>query len=722
MVGKQNGAIKLIMKLWLFTLLCFFPQLSITPSFGEIQFQLVEPFQFTGQDDYSSYFPVGDTNEKQLSDWLLAKIHSELSVNFPGIMLPRMKGSAREMKLDGPQDLIFIRCNISRAQLSTVRKAECVYEYIFALTGGIEFLKIDTGVVFFTKTSTDIAIKRMTKGEREFSKKEKDDFRGIFKDNARSLFKRLVEECKEEYIPHKTIVKTCLKLIEGKVVINKGREDGISVGEMFRSATNPQAFIIIAEISKNYSIAQVNGEDTAKITTGYAWENTGSNKVDLKGNLGAMVSLPITLQSDMIDQNFDVSSEVLQQWVHDELARKTNMTMLPPASNLTAQQRFVADRGSFSESMVTGSRLRPDFYIDPIVTIAQISQAKQGERYFLRLMVELVIRIVDARTGIISYMDSARDILLEEYEPGWRELSVDALFPKILKNSVVTLVAKLSREFNPRFIEGELTEKLEERFWLVIFDGARPGVGTILETYRPGVNIQNPDTGKVIGRLEEPLGRMKIVKADDRGLIAEELFSAKELLQKDLLKSKSGPEYHGSKILQFNKTKAYRISNNKKIPYEGFSKELMLLSSEQGAFQSYQNPVLVSGYRLSELKRTFEELKCHARFDLGASRHAMEKFSEPDIVSNSTIYIFPESVGKDRSRTLTFGVKVYSKDKKNGKKHKAKYILDRELTPAKSSKEVTVGQNPDDDKLSYVELMRVAVENCLNKISEDGGE
>jgi len=598
--------------------------------------------------------------------------------------------------------------------------------YSLRTTGGIEFLNIKTGEVFFSKIYTIIQPKQIIKRKNDpLSDIHKKEFYDLFKNNIRELFDYLISKAKTEYNPgivKANIVKKVFDfsknktgILEAKFVINKGRYQGVVERQQYRfsnlKSVPADTRIRVIETQDNYSIISITSPKEFNIDVGTEIYRSGGVEISSKFSTRMMVSNTEILDNTQVDNRYNVDPGFITQIIHDNMSDNSQFQMLPYGS--IAEQQLQSTKVGEKEEEVIGNRQKPDIYVKCVISKAHVFSTSYEGGEYLKLVVAPILIFYDANLGNILYTTSYEESSLQVIKEGEREANISEQFEILTKNAIYEITKKAKSEFKISQISGVVSSFTNNEIDLKIESG-KLSEGLIFRAYKKGEILIDPVTKNNLGYLLTYTGNVKIKSVSGLNAKASILFVNQDLSKGDILKANSDNIFRSSIIIQPDEVK---IVNEKGNNYEKISKRAGVLTALLSLNESGKFVVLLPHSDLLNMMKEKDFLEPAGHFK---SEEKMISMLEPQVRVNTEIIAFPSEIISDEEVKVNVGLRFIAIDFKANKEFFRKG--QKQTLPIKGKKnknEVTVGLEEKDHSKYYLNMCYNMGLNLSNLLFEE---
>ncbi len=495
---------------------------------GSLQYQIVAPVQMVASEDFDTRaLRVPDGADQPLDLYSLGRLTMEMQRVFPGAVLLPLAESAGSVTSRVPQDQIWVRGNLSRMDATLVDLGDLNHNFIITSTGGIEFLDLVTGEVYFSKMRT---VQRIFRVLGTIDDGDHEEALGYFSQNVDDIFKEGVDAIAGNYDPG--CVRANVVGFHGDLaLLDLGARDGVAERQLFRG---DGCELSVSSVQDEFCLARlVRGERPERAVV---VSRIGANQIAARdGRVSLMVTSVQLPEGSAVARDYAVSADMVQQWVHDYLSSGSQLSMLPPASSLLSQQTIAGAVGSIAETVVRGSRALPDLFVRCRVVRAMAEEVTGplGEVHG-SFLVECEIEILDRRTGLVQLRRSREERIDDVFNNDDRSTDRSAIFERVTKNAIFELTGDVKASFQPARVVGHVKSAKDGVIEFALDEGA-VGVGAVLELRRPGDEVHALDGSRLLGRIEERIGIAKVVVVDGRKGRALVVAAAKSVGGGDIL-------------------------------------------------------------------------------------------------------------------------------------------------------------------------------------------
>jgi hypothetical protein len=678
----------------------------------EFSYQLLGPFGTYGQEKFSEYYWKGDLSgfKKFCLETAQNSLKSIYNKNAKDILL--VSGDIKDD--EALKNIIYIRANISRMQLSYELLGKENFQYALRTTGGIEFFNVRTGEVYFSKIYTIIQPKQIIKGLKDpLMDANKDDFYNLFKNNIKELFDYLFKKAKEEYKPGiitANIVKTVSSfaagktgVLESRVIVNKGRLQGIAERQQFRfsiSQNKPIGIKLkIVEIQDNYSVASIISPKSFDINPGEEISRSGGVEISSKYPLRMMVQGTEFLDNTQIDSRYNVDPGFITQIVHDNLSDNSSFAILPYGS--IAELQLEATKGGEKEEEVIGNRMRPDLYIKCSISKAFVYSTDYEGGQYLKLVVSPVLIFYDANLGNILYTVTYDEENLQVIKENERMANISEQFEILTKNAIYEVTKKAKQDFSLIYTKGSITNSIQNEFKI---ETGQLSLGTIFRVFKSSEELIDPISSKSLGKLLTFIGNLKTREASGSKGKGDMLFSTSSISNGDVLLANSDKNLtKGTIIIQPGD---FKVTTNSGGIFSEISKGAVELATLQSLVQSKRFNVLLPKKDIDKIKIDQQTLEPAGHFKIEAESEE-KNILKPQAILSSEFLIFPPEIKSEEEKKLIIGqyfiVNSTQDNKQLIRKGKKQELP---LEGEKSKDKVQVGLSEKDFPKHYIDMCK----------------
>lgn len=683
-------------------------------AFGEpmhgIQYQVVGPVLFANESGYSEFFSITDATQADCrQEYCLGLLQKVAEKNFGNKVLPPLTGSSTEVSSTVPEGLIFLRGNLSRMELSQTKLALQNNNYVLSSTGGVELLDLSTGEVFFSSIFTMQSIRQVL-GDVDAEDEQK--FTELFQLNIDDLFDKIIGELNSKYQPGRIEAIACGEY-DGKIILNMGRYEGVAERQRFRTSDGE---VSISSVQDHLSQAEIMKGNPPK--TGTKLVRIGANQIAAKGTLTLLVTDAVIMRPGLISEEFQVTEEILTQWVHDYLASDSTLAMLPPVGSTFLQQTELARKGTIADTTIRGNRALPDIFIRLRVPLAVTCETKgEDGATYTEFLVRLELEFYDRKTGLVLYRAAHEEKGLERIEKDYREIDHRNYFTKITKNAVYELTKTAKENFHIEVERGRIT-KVEKDTASFETEGLNVGVGSLFHVFRPHSEVNDPGTGKPLGFLEEMIGIAKVMQIKGKKGTVQIVVQQKQIQRGDNLRSTGSTLSPGAcKKAIIVQAQPVKIINASGITFEIINSELGTDLLEHKLVDARYWSVLQNDKSLILLARDQRALE-GGEFEI-SEWNKERLLLEPEQFVEAAITLLPVEEMDEKSKILRLQVDLSLSDVHGNTLSDQSVKMKRVLSCMTDKGSVAVGAEEKDLSRHYAEMAEATFEEALRRCLVD---
>ena len=415
---------------------------------------------------------------------------------------------------------IAARAFVTRADVERVDKA-LTTEYLVSTTVMIEFLNPATGEVYHIQELTGSSNIRKDAGVALAPLETTEALRSTLAGTVRELVARL----RERYRPG-VRARIVQQLADGRLALGVGQTGGLREGTRLeiRDSTGQVVGITrVEQVQRTFAVAARPLADAPRPWIGLTASSAGINR-SAGGGFAHMVAA-VEQRSELVQQQYVLPQATLIYWLHESLAEAVpGLNFLPPvvAGGLaTEQERLEVTTGRAGD--IAGQRVIPDFLVRAAVSRADaLSEVgPDGATYYL-LKVGLDVSFYDVLNGQIFYATYVEGTQQERVREGERELSLAVSYRNLLQRTLAEVGRRVAADYAPVVSEGTVREvRADGSVVLDVRGSAQLPSGAVVTLWVDGEEVRDPAGGQVLGRVEVPAARIRIV--DQNGTVAEAL-------------------------------------------------------------------------------------------------------------------------------------------------------------------------------------------------------
>lgn len=450
-----------------------------------------------------------------------AALHAVL-VPLPQLEVLPLEGDAALAARRDVASRIGARAFVTRADVERVDKA-ITTEFLVSTTVMLEFLNPASGEVYHIQELTGSTNIRKDAGAALTPDETAASFRSTLAGTVRELVARL----RERYQPgFRTAV--IQRLADGRLVLGAGAAAGLREGVRLELRDSSGALAGIARVEQAQRAFAVTApplaDDPDRPWVGVTASSAGLNRSAAAGAFAHMVAA-VEQRPELVQTAYVLPEATLIYWLHESLAEAApGLNFLPPvaAGGLgTEQERLEMATGRAGD--IAGQRTVPDFVVRAAVSRADhLSETgPDGATYYI-LKVGLDVAFLDVRTGQVFYATYVEGTQQERVRAGERQLDLSVSYRNLLQRTMTEVGRRVAAEYAPVSVEGQVRAvRSDGSLELAVSgSGALPG-GTSITLVADGEEVRDPRTRQVLGRVEEPVTRARIVR--QAGATAEAL-------------------------------------------------------------------------------------------------------------------------------------------------------------------------------------------------------
>lgn len=675
----------------------------------EYKYNLLAPASTYGEKNYSEYYWNG--NLEGFQKFCLDEAQKALQKQYGKNAAALLTTSADIKSEEELKNNIYVRINISRMQLSYELLGTENFQYSLRTTGGIEFLNIKTGEVYFSKIYTIIQPKQIIKKKNDPLKdNQKKEFYDLFKNNIKELYDYLFTKAKEEYKPgivKANIIKTLsgfapnkTGVLESKYIINKGRLQGIAERQQYRftnSKNYPDGIKIrVTELQDNYSIASIVSPQSFSVQSGEELYRSGGAEISSKFPVRMMVSGTEILDNTQVDERFKVDPGFITQIVHDNFSDNSQFQMLPYGS--IAEQQLEATKTGEKEEEVLGNRQKPDVYVKCIISKAYVFSTTHDGGEYLKLIVCPMLIFFDANLGNVLYVVNHEEQSLQIIKENDRMANINEQFEILTKNAIFEVTKRAKSEFKISQVTG-IVSAINGNDLNVKIESGKLAAGNVFRVFNKGEQLIDPVSNKDLGYLLTYNANIKIKEASGSNGKSQVLFSNESINAGDIIKANSDNIVKGSIIVQPGDV---NIHSDKDEVYNKLSARAAVLNTIRSLAGSGKFVVIIPKEDLDKLAIERNLLEPAGQFKAG---EVTKTLLEPQANINSEIIVFPSEIKSETDVKINVGLRFTAVDPKTKKeifKKGQKQTLP--LEGEKSNEQVMVGLSANDHPKYYIDM------------------
>jgi hypothetical protein len=440
-----------------------------------------------------------------------AAFHAALAA-LPQLEMLPLEGDAGLVARTDLASRVGARAFVTRADVERVDKAMTT-EFLVSTTVMLEFLNPASGEVYHIQELTGSTNVRKDANAVLDAAETAEAFRSTLAGTVRELVSRL----RTRYQPGFR-APVLQQLADGRVALGAGQTAGLRQGARLelRDAAGQLAGITRAEqVQRAFAIAaRPLADDPNRPWVGLSAVSPGLNRA-AGGNVLAHMVASVEQRAELVQPAYVLPEATLIYWLHESLAEAApGLNLLPPvvAGGLaTEQERLEMATGRAGD--IAGQRTIPDFVVRAAVSRADhLSETgPDGATYYI-LKVGLDIAFLDVRTGQVAYATYVEGTQQERVRTGERQLDLAVSYRNLLQRTMTDVGRRVAAEYAPAGVEGAVRQvRPDGSLELAVTGGALPA-GAIVTLWADGEEVRDPRTRQVLGRVEDPVARIRIVR------------------------------------------------------------------------------------------------------------------------------------------------------------------------------------------------------------------
>jgi len=407
---------------------------------------------------------------------------------------------------------VAARAFVTRADVERVDKA-LTTEFLVSTTVMLEFLNPASGEVYHIQELTGSTNIRKDAGADLTPDETASAFRATLAGTVRELVARL----RERYRPgFRTPV--IQQLADGRVVLGAGTAAGLREGvrlELRDSAGSLVGITRVEQAQRAFAVAARPLADAPRAWTGTVATSPGLNRAAGAGAFAHMV-VAVEQRPELVQPAYVLPEATLIYWLHESLAEAApGLDLLPPvvAGGLaTEQERLEMATGRAGD--IAGQRTIPDFVVRAAISRADhLSETgPDGATYYI-LKVGLDLSFLDVRTGQVFYATYVEGSQQERVRAGERTLDLGVSYRNLLQRTMAEVGRRVAAEYAPVSVEGQVRAvRPDGSLDLTVTGSGVLPAGAGVTLLADGEAVRDPRTGQVLGRVQEPVARARIVR------------------------------------------------------------------------------------------------------------------------------------------------------------------------------------------------------------------
>jgi len=441
-----------------------------------------------------------------------AALHQALA-GLPQLEMLPLEGDAGLASRQDVASRVGARAFVTRADVERVDKAMTT-EFLVSTTVMLEFLNPASGEVYHIQELTGSTDIRKDAGADLTADETSAAFRGTLAGTVRALVARL----RERYQPGLSAA-VIQQLADGRVVLGAGATAGLREGarlELRDSAGSLVGITRVAQVQRSFAVGgRPLADGPGRPWVGTVATSPGLNRAAGAGAFAHMV-VAVAQQPDLVQPAYVLPEATLIYWLHESLAEAVpGLNFLPPvvAGGLaTEQERLEMATGRSGD--IAGQRTIPDFVVRAAITRADhLSETgPDGATYYI-LKVGLDLAFLDVRTGQVFYATYVEGSQQERVRAGERQLDLAVSYRNLLQRTMTEVGRRVAAEYAPVSVEGQVrTVRPDGSLELAVTGSGVLPAGAGVTLLADGEEVRDPRTHQVLGRVEEPVARARIVR------------------------------------------------------------------------------------------------------------------------------------------------------------------------------------------------------------------
>ncbi len=486
----------------------------------EPRLTLVRPVRLIAAERYSPDYVDSDPSGKdQRAERAFDAFASAMVKSFGSKVVVPGAGSSESLSMN--EGGLVVRAQISRAETSVIELARYSMgrrrNYVLTTTGGLEVLDLVTGEVYESRLFTVYAIKEKI---GDLDSQDHAAIAAIFRQNVSELFSELANQLLASYSPGTMKAFVVDRLSPSRLVVDRGRQAGLSVGESFRYG---QSVYLVAQLFDRFAVlepALVKGSASPIPEVGTELSRIGFNTLRSGGQTRFMLLEASVVKSPFISVENGLSSDQLKQWTHDSLRQEAEFCMLPYGSIFQEQESTVLRTGLRALD-VEGRRVYPDVFVRVAVTRADLEWRPAGKAMgTLVFNVRLDLYFIDRFSGLVLGGGTKSGSRQEKIVSEERAVDTPGIFRILAKETLISLC----HEARTVALAGIAKWPIEERTadGSVRLQRSQPGLvsGETFEVLRSVKTIRDR-SGQDLGEYAERVGILRVGAAGLGTVVAE---------------------------------------------------------------------------------------------------------------------------------------------------------------------------------------------------------
>lgn len=413
---------------------------------------------------------------------------------------------------------LFVRAQVSRAEVNAVRLATYAMgqrrNFVLTTTGGVEVLDLVSGEVYESRLFTVYRIKDKI---GELTAEDDAALEAMFRENVRDLFTELGRQLAAGYAPGTMRAAVVDRLGPARLVIDRGREAGLSVGESFRQG---RSVYLVRELFDRFAVVESASVEGAPLETGSEVSRIGFNTLRAGGQTRYMVLDATLATGPLIEARSGIDGQQLVQWTHDALRQEARLCVLPYGSIFPEQESAVLRTG-LRALEVEGRRVYPDVFVRVVVTRADIEWRPAGAiSGTLVFNVRIDLYFLDRLSGLVlggAWKSGSR---VEQEVAGERHVDPQSTFVLLAKETLLALCREVKAPPTVAARPWPVLERTTEGDVRLETGGAIIAPGATMEVFRPVKQIRDGQ-GKELGEYAERVGVVRVAPGGLARVLAE---------------------------------------------------------------------------------------------------------------------------------------------------------------------------------------------------------
>ncbi len=448
-------------------------------------------------------------------------LHAAL-VPLPQLEVLPLEGDAELAARRDVASRVGARAFVTRADVERVDKA-LTTEFLVSTTVMLEFLNPASGEVYHIQELTGSTNIRNDAG----AVLTPDETAAAFRSTLAGTVRELVARLRERYRPglRAAVIQ---QLADGRLVLGAGDAAGLREGTRLELRDSAGMLAGIARVEQAQRAFAVTGRPLADAPdrpwVGLTASSPGLNRSAGAGAFAHMVAA-VEQHPDLVQPAYVLPEATLIYWLHESLAEAVpGLNFLPPvaAGGLsTEQERLEMATGRAGD--IAGQRTLPDFVVRAAISRADhLSETgPDGATYYI-LKVGLDVAFLDVRTGQVFYATYVEGTQQERVRAGERQLDLAVSYRNLLQRTMTDVGRRVAAEYAPVGVEGQVRAvRPDGSLELVVTGSGVLPSGASVTLVADGEEVRDPRTRQVLGRVEEPVTRARIVR--QAGAAAEAL-------------------------------------------------------------------------------------------------------------------------------------------------------------------------------------------------------